>query len=294
MNIFFRKGTLSMNIAIIGAGAVGTIIAHELKQTLPNVTLIGRTSKQMTIQPANQTIKVHDIKEIKSTFDTIIIAVKTHQLDALMPQLHHLAHSETIFILAQNGYGLLPQLPFKHTYQAVVYISGQKTEDKVTHFRDYRLHLQQDAHTTELKKVFDKTKIEIVLEENIEEKIWYKLLVNLGINSITALGRNTAQILKINEVNNLCRKLLTEGIQVAKAEGIHFSNTIVEDIMNIYAGYPNQMGTSMYYDVIANQPLEVEAIQGFIYRQARKHQLNTPHLDTIYALLLSHQSLTQQ
>lgn len=128
----------------------------------------------------------------------------------------------------------------------------------------------------------------------MKKKIWYKLLVNLGINSITALGRNTAQILKINEVNNLCRKLLTEGIQVAKAEGIHFSNTIVEDIMNIYAGYPNQMGTSMYYDVIANQPLEVEAIQGFIYRQARKHQLNTPHLDTIYALLLSHQSLTQQ
>lgn len=81
---------------------------------------------------------------------------------------------------------------------------------------------------------------------------------------------------------------------MAKAEGVHFSDTIVEDIMNIYAGYPDHMGTSMYYDVIANQPLEVEAIQGFIYRQARKYQLNTPHLDTIYALLLSHQSLTQQ
>lgn len=283
-----------MNIAIIGAGAVGTIIAHELKQTLPNVTLIGRKSKQMTIHPANQTIQVQDIKETNTTFDTIIIAVKTHQLDTLIPQLHHLAHNETVFILAQNGYGLLSQLPFKHTYQAVVYISGQKTGDEVTHFRDYRLHLQQDAHTTELKKVLDNTKIEIVLEENIEEKIWYKLLVNLGINSITALGRNTAQILKINEVNTLCRKLLTEGAQVAKAEGVHFSDTIVEDIMNIYAGYPDHMGTSMYYDVIANQPLEVEAIQGFIYRQARKYQLNTPHLDTIYALLLSHQSLTQQ
>lgn len=67
-----------MNIAIIGAGAVGTIIAHELKQTLPNVTLIGRQSKQMTIHPPNQTIQVQDIKETNTTFDTIIIAVKTH------------------------------------------------------------------------------------------------------------------------------------------------------------------------------------------------------------------------
>ena len=48
------------------------------------------------------------------------------------------------------------------------------------------------------------------------------------------------------------------------AEGITLPDTIVEDIMHIYAGYPDHMGTSMYYDVINHQPLEVEAIQGFI------------------------------
>lgn len=57
------------------------------------------------------------------------------------------------------------------------------------------------------------------------------------------------------------------------AEGITLPDTIVEDIMHIYAGYPDHMGTSMYYDVINHQPLEVEAIQGFIYRKARTHHL---------------------
>ena len=43
----------------------------------------------------------------------------------------------------------------------------------------------------------------------------------------------------------------------------------------------------MYYDVMNHQPLEVEAIQGFIYRKARTHHLSTPSLDTVYALLRS-------
>lgn len=280
-----------MKIAVIGPGAVGTTIAYELQQSLPNVTLIGRANKIMTLQPVNETIKVHSIDDINTQFDVIIIAVKTHQLNSLIPKLHHFTHNETCFILAQNGYGLLPQLPFKHKYQAVVYISGQKSGNEVVHFRDYRLHLQKDDTTTHLKALFDTTKIEMVLEDNIEEKIWYKLLVNLGINSITALGHNTAQILKINEVKHLCRQLLKEGHQVAKASGIQFPNTIVDDIIQIYAGYPDHMGTSMYYDIINHQPLEVEAIQGFIFKQAKSHNVNTPHLDTVYALLRSHQSL---
>lgn len=282
-----------MQIAVIGPGAVGTTIAYELQTSLPNVTLIGRSNKHITIQPANQTLEVFNIDDVTSTFDVIIIAVKTHQLNHLIPKLHRLAHDETLFILAQNGYGLLSRLPFQHTYQAVVYISGQKSGNEVVHFRDYRLHVQKDAQTMRLKQLLDHTKIELVLEEHIEDKIWYKLLVNLGINSITALGHNTAQILKIKEVEQLCRNLLYEGQHVALSEGITLPDSLVDDIMQIYAGYPDHMGTSMYYDVINSQPLEVEAIQGFIYSKARYYNLNTPHLDTVYALLLSHHSIAK-
>ena len=49
----------------------------------------------------------------------------------------------------------------------------------------------------------------------------------------------------------------------------------------------------MYYDVLANTPLEIDGIQGFLYRQARKYKLTTPHLDTIYALLLSRHHVFQ-
>lgn len=38
----------------------------------------------------------------------------------------------------------------------------------------------------------------------------------------------------------------------------------------------------MYYDIVHQQPLEVETIQGFVYRRAREHNLDTPYLDAIY------------
>ena len=59
--------------------------------------------------------------------------------------------------------------------------------------------------------------------------------------------------------------------------------------MTIYEGYPSEMGTSMYYDILEDKPLEIEGIQGFLYNKARLHNLKTPILDTIYPLLLAQQ-----
>lgn len=125
----------------------------------------------------------------------------------------------------------------------------------MTHFRDYKLHLQSDAVTEQLAQAFSATKLELVLEPYIQQAIWYKLIVNLGINTVTALGRDTARVLKDERMAELCHQLLIEGEQVARAEGIHFDMDFVTSIMNIYAGYPDEMGTSMYYDTMNQHPL---------------------------------------
>lgn len=278
-----------MTIAVIGPGAVGTTIAAELKAVLPDTQLIGRHNKTMTYFPENtsqaQNVDVVSYDHTHHLFDVIIIAVKTHQLQNVIKQLPTIAHKDSLIILAQNGYGQSQHIPYQHVYQAVVYISGQKRNDKITHFRDYRLHLQDSSDTPELKQQLSSSKIELILESDIQNKIWYKLLVNLGINSITAIGHQPAKILQSAHMKEICRSILNDGLQVAQSEGIHFPDQTIDDIMKIYQGYPDEMGTSMYYDVLNQQPLEVEAIQGYIYQKARFHKLNTPYLDTVYTFL---------
>ncbi|MCY1569312.1 oxidoreductase [Staphylococcus pettenkoferi] len=278
---------------VVGPGAVGTTIAYELSQAGKEVQLLGRSDKSVEYDPGNNqsrtSLGVTDIKKVEAPFDILFVAVKAHQLDAVMHDLEQLIDENGIVILTQNGYRNLSCLPLKHVYQAVVYISGQKDGNTVTHFRDEILHLQRDARTHQLKHELDGSGLHIELEDNIETTIWYKLLVNLGINSVTALGNDTARVLKVNGMRELVRNLINDGLQVAQAESIQFETKLIDDIMRIYDGYPDEMGTSMYYDIKDRKTLEVDYIQGYIYEKARIHNLNTPYLDTIYTLLLAHQ-----
>ena len=92
-----------MRIAIIGPGAVGTTIAYNYNKYYL-ISHYGRTNKSIHFQPANQHIIVKDIKSMTDPFDVIIVAVKTHQLESLVPDLNRLTHDETTIILAQNGW----------------------------------------------------------------------------------------------------------------------------------------------------------------------------------------------
>ncbi|REB90481.1 oxidoreductase, partial [Staphylococcus pseudintermedius] len=56
-------------------------------------------------------------------------------------------------------------------------------------------------------------------------------------------------------------------------------------IMNSYAGYPYGKGKRIDCDTMKQHQLEVEAIQGYIYRRAKAHQLDTTHLENNYTLL---------
>ncbi|MEL0537588.1 oxidoreductase [Staphylococcus debuckii] len=282
---------MTLQYGIIGPGAVGTTIAYELLRSLDTdqVHLFGKKAWKVPYRQRDKgeqsELQTQTLAHFDDTLDVLFIAVKTHQLDRVIEQMAHIIDEDTLIILAQNGHGQLEKIDHPHVYQAVVYISGQKTEDGVIHFRDRILQVQEDEFTSELAQHLADTRLELQLKNDIEVEIWYKLLVNLGINSVTAVGRQTAAILRVPEIRNLCRNLLEEGQRIAEAAGITLPETIVEDIMKIYAGYPDEMGTSMYYDITSGAPLEVDAIQGFIYRKGQELGLYTPYLETVYSIL---------
>lgn len=282
---------MTLQYGIIGPGAVGTTIAYELLRSLDTdqVHLFGKKAWKVPYCQRDtgeqSELQTETLAHFDDTLDVLFIAVKTHQIDHVIEQMAHVIDDDTLIILAQNGHGQLEKIDHPHVYQAVVYVSGQKTEEGVIHFRDRILQLQEDEYTSELAEHLADTRLELQLKGDIETNIWYKLLVNLGINSVTAVGRQTAAILRVPEIRNLCRNLLEEGQRIAEAAEITLPETIVEDIMKIYAGYPDEMGTSMYYDIISGMPLEVDAIQGFMYRKGQELGLYTPYLETVYSIL---------
>ncbi|MFS0749972.1 oxidoreductase [Oceanobacillus sp. 1P07AA] len=278
-------------LGVIGPGAVGSVIAETLLQKGHDVHLLGRNAGEVRIKREGQlseaTLFVEELSSFQSVLDYVFIAVKGTQLSAILPFVEKISHENTVTIICQNGYGQLERINMPHTYQAVVYISGQKKDQTITHFRDRKLILPENEDTIALHQLVKESDLDIQISLNYLDDMWFKLIVNLGINSVTALSRNTARILTDKKVRNLCEALIEEGITIARAEGIHFEKSTKQAIMDIYDGYPLDMGTSMYYDLLNGNPIEIDYIQGFLYRKSQQHGLDTPHVDTVYSLLVA-------
>lgn len=282
-----------MKISIIGAGAVGSIIASFISPQM-DVIVYGRTPRQLKIKNDGtlnelpiSVIPLNEKTVQKS--DIIFVTTKAIHIDQIMPYIEQMIHDDTIIVICQNGYSQTERFKHHKTYQAVVYISGQKTNDAVIHFQDNTLILPVNKDTKQLKRVFQSTALNIELSEDYQLKLWMKLLVNLGINSVTALTLNTARVLNDPEILAFTKVLLKEGFDVAQSDGIQLT-TSIDEIINIYLNYDANMGTSMYYDRIYLQPTEYEFIQGYIQYIAKKNNVTTPYIDTVTLLLKGYQN----
>ena len=113
-----------MNIAILGVGAVGGLLAARLILSGKSVTVIDRgvhlekirEDGICLIQPDNTVVFARPTKVAYNCLeagvhDLVFLAVKANQLEDLAAELPALFHSETIVVTLQNG---LPWWYFKH------------------------------------------------------------------------------------------------------------------------------------------------------------------------------------
>ncbi|WP_411844128.1 2-dehydropantoate 2-reductase N-terminal domain-containing protein [Salinicoccus sp. HZC-1] len=278
-----------MKIAVIGIGAVGSIIARELKQTGHDITLFGRTERQgfTILEHGEKTNYPYIIENIHAydhhPFDIIFISTKATALKGLSKVTAGLCHSGTEIVLCQNGMGYDGW--FEGSLPAVVYISGQKHEDMVEHFQDSRLIVddQNYNYLDPLIEDIKTTELEIIKTDDFEKLRYEKLLINLGINTLTGLSQNTAKIFDKENVTELTAELLEEGIRIVNQDKEIIDSDFKNTALNIYKNYNREMGTSMYYDVTAQKSTEFEFIQKYLHNH--KGNVNTPVLDICVVLL---------
>lgn len=288
-----------MKIGIIGAGAVGSIIAREFSK-LPadkiDLTVMARTPRDgFTILESGEktfhNIPVQTTDNIDDKFDVLFIATKTPALFLLQEKIAAITHAQSEIVYVLNGMGY--DHMFDQGIPSVVYISGQQHSDYIEHFVNQKIILPDDnfKHIDALIRLIDAdptVNFELLKSANFNKMRYEKLLINIGINSVTALAKNTAKIFENPELILLTRKLLSESIQVVNEcnpENIVIDEAFIDDAMAMYESYPREMGTSMYYDVMANKTTEFEHIQKYVYKMKGEIEIDTPVLDMVVTLL---------
>ena len=132
---------------------------------------------------------------------------------------------------------------------------------------------------------FTQAGIETAAVEDIRPVIWDKLLVNVGINAITALtGIKNGQILDLELTRELSRAAVEEAASVAQAQGIEIRKDPAAHVFQVAAATAANR-SSMGQDVDHRRQTEIRAINGFVVREADRMGLAAPVNRALTALV---------
>ncbi len=316
-----------MKIAIIGAGAIGGYVGVKLALAGEDVTFIVRGANLEAIRKNGMKLVMHDgsehvARDVKATNDyaeagvqdILILAMKAHQLEAVVDDVPKLIGPDTLIVTMQNGvpfwyfhkHGgalagsavksvdpsgrIAAAIPASQVIGCVVYPASELIAPGVVrHIEGERFPVGElDGSTSErVQRVADcliKAGFKSPVLDNIRSEIWLKLWGNLTFNPISSLAHATlVDICQYPLTRELAAAMMTEAQEVANKLGITFRVSIDKRI-----GGAEKVGkhkTSMLQDIEAGRAPEIDALVGSVVELGRLTNTPTPHIDTVYALV---------
>jgi len=315
-----------MKVAIIGVGAIGGYVGHQLAHAGEDVTFIARGQNLQALQTDGIRLVLSDgservVPRVKATSDyaaagpqdIVVLAMKAHQVEAVVKDVPKLFGPDTVVVPMQNGIpywyfhrhpgplagsrvrsvdptgAIGAHIPAERVIGCVVYPATELVRPGVIkHVEGNRFPVgEPDGSVSErVKRVaecFARGGLQSPVLTDIRAEIWLKLWGNMTFNPISALTRGTlAGICQYPLTRALAAAMMTEAQAIAGKLGVTFRVPLEKRIAG--AERVGHHKTSMLQDVEAGRELEVDALLGSVVELARMTDTPTPHLDTVYAL----------
>lgn len=298
-----------MKIAIIGSGAMGSIYGGILSEDGNEVYLIDIFQEHIDRINENGLCIVENgkerwIKNIKATsnaeevgkVDLAIVFVKSTITDMAVKQNSAVLDENTTVLTLQNGLGNIEKIESQVNLKQI--IAGTSTNGgsmiepgKINHAGNGgtvigELDGNVGGRIQELKELLDTPKLgAAVISDNIMGVIWKKLIINAGINPLTAMtGLKNGELLDRDESVCLLEGLVDEAIKVAKSKGVRL-DTNIADVVKEVCKATNENTSSMLADIQNNRRTEIDNINGKIVEIGRINNIDTPINDIFTNLI---------
>jgi 2-dehydropantoate 2-reductase len=242
----------------------------------------------------------------------VLLALKSHQIAAVLDKLPTLIGPDTVMVTLQNGipWWYFQNLPgqYEGSYVKTVdpdgvlaraidpacllgciaYPAALISEPGVIkHVEGTRFPLGElDGSISERATMVSDTFIDAGFKspvlDDIRSEIWLKLWGNLSFNPISALTHSTLEaICQFPLSRDLAATMMTEAKVVAEKLGAGFRVTLERRIEG--AEKVGKHKTSMLQDVEAGKPLEIDGMLGVVIELAELTGTDVPNLRAIYA-----------
>jgi len=286
-----------MRFLVIGPGAMGCLFAVRLKKAGYNVTLLDYNKERaesindygIRVEglSGEYTEKVPTIIEDPSEPpDFVLICVKSYHTLEAAQAVKQWRVPETVIVTLQNGVGnveILSEILGKEN------VLGGVTAEGATLLEPGRIrHAGQGETVIGPKGVSDGPAERIVSAlnqagfqsrsvDNVDDLIWGKLIINVGINALTAITRlKNGRLPEFDGTRRVMEQAVKEAVAVANARNIElpYPDPLgrVMDVCRATAGNIS----SMLQDVLKERVTEVDFINGAIVREGNRLGIPTP------------------
>ncbi|WP_311316571.1 2-dehydropantoate 2-reductase [Peribacillus simplex] len=299
----------TLNIVIIGAGALGSYFGGRLQQAGQHVQYLVRKNRAKQLKENGISItsphgnyqfndlhiteNVNDIEKV----DLVILAVKGQHLQGTLTDLKVLVEKGAKVLPLLNGLEHISILQDELGDEAVLggsafIIATLDEKGHVIHSNDNHdliygpLHPSQKKICDEFEQAAGSAIMKAGRTENILIRMWIKYMFITAFSGVTtASNLPIGTIRRFPETNGLLEKVLVEMKELANAHGVGISVENIAQALENMAGLPDESTSSMHQDRRKGLTLEVEHLQGGALRLADKAGLRLPVIGTLYALI---------
>ena len=294
-----------MRIAILGAGAMGSLIASYLaadhdvwmldpwRDHVDAITangLIRTLGDSAFVAKPHATTAVTDIPRC----DVALVLVKYHQTAWAAQMALQVLGNQGICVTLQNGVGnadiLAAALPPEHVCVGVTSLGATLVGPGVVRHAGNGPTIFSTVHQPErmhaLAAGFTQAGLPASTQADVDSIIWGKLIVNVGINALTGILRVPNGIVSHNEhARAILHAAVEEAVIVAHAAGVTLPYQDPQAHVIAVAEATASNRSSTLQDVLRGSPSEIPTINGAIVRVAERYGIAVPTNTLLVALM---------
>jgi len=288
-----------MKIVIVGPGAMGCLFGAFLSKSKEEIWLLDKF-KERAAKINENGISLEGVSgswqaKVKATAnpqdigtsDLILICVKSFNTKQAIEQIMPLLGKNTKILTLQNGMGNIEVIAELTAEDRVI---GGVTNEGATLIDIGKIHHAGRGQTIigmidgktpvemrGIREVFNKVGFDTKMSRDIKSLIWSKLIINVGINALTAItGLSNGKLTEFEGTKRILRDAVTEAARIAKRKRIKL---IYDDplakVEAVCEGTSKNL-SSMLQDVLRKKRTEVHFINGVIVRLGQELGIDVP------------------
>ncbi len=302
----------NLNVAVLGAGAMGCLFGGLLAEKGLKVTLIdvwkehidaiNKNGLKMDGFGGDRFIKISATNDPKSIspVDVVIVMCKATALEQALTNAKNIVGDKTVLMSFQNGIGHeaimqnivgIDKVLGGTTTQASNILGPGHIKNHASlpsWIGEYEGGLSD--RVKDIAETFTAHGLETIASDNVKKRKWMKLFALTAVGPLSAIfDMHHTELYVTNKESKLARELgkqiILETRKVAQADGVEVSeDECLEMFLKIVDS--NQTNkSSMAFDIQYKRKSEIDFINGSVSKIGKKHGVPTPLNDMLYKII---------